>query len=89
MSEAEFETARNIGASWKSGVRIRRLDFRVAPNFRVNRGILAHAPGYRSHSPAASDMPQPGLTPFQVRSAIMPTIPALMGPRFVECGSNA
>jgi hypothetical protein len=41
MSETEFEIARKIGASWKSSVRIRRLEFRVAPNFRVNPGILA------------------------------------------------
>jgi hypothetical protein len=41
MSEMEFEIARKIGALWNSSVRIRRLEFRVAPNFRVNPGILA------------------------------------------------
>jgi hypothetical protein len=36
MPETAFEIARNIGASWKSSAQIRRLEFRVAPNFRVN-----------------------------------------------------
>jgi hypothetical protein len=36
MPEMEFEIARKIGASWKSSARIRRLEFRVALNFRVN-----------------------------------------------------
>jgi hypothetical protein len=38
MSGLVFEIARKIGAPWNSGGRIRRLNFHVAPKFRVNRG---------------------------------------------------
>jgi hypothetical protein len=41
MSESEFYITRKIGALWRSGVRIRRLEFRVAPKFRVNRRLEA------------------------------------------------
>jgi hypothetical protein len=43
------ELGRKIGAIRKHGVRIRRLNFRLAPIFRANRGIPLPADAKAAH----------------------------------------